>query len=110
MSVDKSLLAGSTTLLVLKFLEDGDKYGYQMVEELLRRSDKTFELKSGTLYPLLHTLEQKGYIEAWEENAGSARPRRYYHLTDQGHRQLAEKEDEWRNYAGAMLRVLEGGA
>ena len=56
--MDKSLLAGSTTLLVLKLLEDGDKYGYQMVEELRRRSDKTFELKSGTLYPLLHTLEQ----------------------------------------------------
>ena len=110
MSVDKSLLAGSTTLLVLKLLEDGDKYGYQMVEELRRRSDKTFELKSGTLYPLLHTLEQKGYIEAWEEDAGSSRPRRYYHLTDQGRRQLAEKEDEWRTYAGAMLRVLEGGA
>ncbi len=110
MSVDKSLLAGSTTLLVLKLLEDGDKYGYQMVEELRRRSDKTFELKSGTLYPLLHTLEQKGYIEAWEENTGSARPRRYYHLTDKGRRQLAEKEEEWRSYAGAMLRVLEGGA
>lgn len=110
MSVDKSLLAGSTTLLVLKLLEDGDKYGYQMVEELRRRSDKTFELKSGTLYPLLHTLEQKGYIEAWEEHADSARPRRYYHLTDQGRRQLAEKEDAWRAYADAMLRVLEGGA
>ena len=110
MTVDKSLLAGSTTLLVLKLLEDGDKYGYQMVEELRRRSDKTFELKSGTLYPLLHTLEQKGYIEAWEENAESVRPRRYYHLTDKGRRQLADKEEEWRAYAGAMLRVLEGGA
>ena len=110
MTVDKSLLAGSTTLLVLKLLEDGDKYGYQMVEELRRRSDKTFELKSGTLYPLLHALEQKGYIEAWVESTGSARPRRYYHLTDSGRRQLAEKETEWRTYADAMLRVLEGGA
>ena len=38
MSIDKSLLTGSTSLLVLKLLEDGDKYGYQMVEELRRRS------------------------------------------------------------------------
>jgi len=108
--MDKTLLSGSTALLILKLLEDGDKYGYQMIEELRRRSDETFSLKAGTLYPLLHTLEQKEFITAWEESSDSARPRRYYHLTDAGKAQLAEKEAEWRTYAGAMLRVLEGGA
>jgi PadR family transcriptional regulator PadR len=108
--IDKSLLAGSTALLLLKLLEDGDKYGYQMIEELRRRSDKTFELKVGTLYPLLHSLEQKGYISAWEEISDASRPRRYYHLTEAGRQQLTEKETEWRTYAGAMIRVLEGGA
>ncbi len=109
MKLDKSLLSGSTGLLVLKLLEDGDKYGYQMTEELRRRSDKTFELKSGTLYPLLHTLAQKGYITAWEEASDSSRPRRYYHLTDTGRKHLAEKEQEWRTYADAMVKVLKGG-
>ena len=109
MKLDKSLLSGSTGLLVLKLLEDGDKYGYQMTEELRRRSDKTFELKSGTLYPLLHTLEQKGYITAWEEASDSSRPRRCYHLTDTGRKHLAEKEQEWRTYADAMVKVLKGG-
>ena len=109
MPADKGFLAGSTALLVLKLLEDGDKYGYQMVEELRRRSNQTFELKSGTLYPLLHTLEQKGAVQAWEENVGGTRPRRYYHLTDSGRRQLAEKETEWRTYARAMGQVLKGG-
>ena len=109
MKLDKSLLSGSTGLLVLKLLEDGDKYGYQMTEELRRRSDKTFELKSGTLYPLLHTLEQKGYITAWEEASDSSRPRRYYHRTDTGRKHLAEKEQEWRTYADAMVKVLKGG-
>ena len=108
--MDKTLLSGSTALLILKLLEDGEKYGYQMIEELRRRSDDTFSLKAGTLYPLLHTLEQKGFISAWEEALDSARPRRYYHLTEAGRAQLAEKEAEWRTYAGAMLRVLEGGA
>ena len=109
MKLDKSLLSGSTGLLVLKLLEAGDKYGYQMTEELRRRSDKTVELKSGTLYPLLHTLEQKGYITAWEEASDSSRPRRYYHLTDTGRKHLAEKEQEWRTYADAMVKVLKGG-
>ncbi|MDD5932366.1 MAG: helix-turn-helix transcriptional regulator [Oscillospiraceae bacterium] len=110
MPIDKTLLSGSTSLLVLKLLEDGDKYGYQMIEELRRRSDETFSLKAGTLYPLLHALEQRGDITAWEESSDTARPRRYYHLTEAGRARLAEKETEWRAYAGAMLRVLEGGA
>lgn len=109
MPVDKSLLTGSTALLVMKLLEEGDKYGYQMVEELRRRSENVFELRSGTLYPLLHTLEQKGWITSWEETAGFTRPRRYYHLTDQGRRQLAEKEEAWHTYAHAMEKILRGG-
>ena len=48
MKVDKSLLSGSTTLLVLSLLKTGDMYGYEMIAELSRRSDKTFELKEGT--------------------------------------------------------------
>ena len=62
MEIDKSMVSGSMALLVLKLLEDGDKYGYQMIEELKRRSDDTFHLKAGTLYPLLHGLEEKGFV------------------------------------------------
>ena len=93
----------------MKLLEKEDMYGYQMIEELRRRSDHTFDLKAGTLYPLLHTLEQKGFIEAWEEEA-VGRPRRYYRLTDKGRGQLQRKEAEWRSYARCVSLVLEGGA
>ena len=60
MEADKSLVSGSMALLVLKLLEDGDKYGYQMTSELRQRSEDVFHLKAGTLYPLLHSLEEKG--------------------------------------------------
>lgn len=110
MGIDKSLLAGSTGLLLLKLLEDEDMYGYQMIEELRRRSDHTFDLKAGTLYPLLHTLEQKGCVEAREGAPVNGRPRRYYHLTEKGRGQLAAKETEWRTYARGVSLVLEGGA
>lgn len=109
MPIDKSLLAGSTGMLVLKLLEGGDMYGYQMIEELRRQSDRTFELKAGTLYPLLHSLEQKGFIDAWEEVSDASRPRRYYRLTETGRRQLAEQTAQWRAFSGAVDRVLEGG-
>ena len=71
MELDKSLVSGSIPLLVLKLLEDGDLYGYQMIEELKRRSDDTFHLKAGTLYPLLHGLEEKGFVTAYQREASA---------------------------------------
>lgn len=109
MEFDKTLTSGSTKLLLMKLLEQQDMYGYQMIEELRRRSDHTFDLKSGTLYPLLHTLEQAGWVTAREEPAAGGRTRRYYHLTGSGREQLARKEAEWRSYAAAVTKVLEGG-
>ena len=65
MELDKSLVSGIMAMLVLKLLEDGDKYGYQMIEELRRRSDDSSHLRDGTLYPLLHGLEEKGLVTAY---------------------------------------------
>ena len=109
MELDRSLISGSIPLLVLKLLEAGDLYGYQMIEELRRRSDDTFHLKAGTLYPLLHGLEEKGYVTAYEGEAAAGKPRRYYHLTEQGRDALREKEAAWNQYAQAVGRVLRGG-
>ncbi len=109
MSADRSLLAGSTGMLLLKLLEEQDMYGYQMIEELRRRSDHTFDLKAGTLYPLLHTLEEKGCVSSWVEDTDSNRPRKYYHLTKTGSQQLKAKQEEWNTFSGAVNRVLEGG-
>lgn len=110
MEPEKSLVSGSMSLLVLKLLEDGDLYGYQMIAELRRRSDDTFRLRAGTLYPLLHSLEEKGLVTAYEQMAESGKSRRYYHLTERGRDTLREKEDAWNTYARAVGRVLKGGA
>ena len=56
--MEKNGLAGSTSLLVLSLLRDGDKYGYEMIAQLALRSEGVFELKEGTLYPVLHQLER----------------------------------------------------
>ena len=74
MEFDKTLLAGSTGLMLLKLLEQEDMYGYQMIETLRSRSEHAFDLKAGTLYPLLHTLEQKGYITARDEPSAAVLP------------------------------------
>ncbi len=109
MELDKSLVSGSMPLLVLKLLEGGDLYGYQMIEELRKRSEDAFRLKAGTLYPLLHGLEEKGLVIAQERRAENGKTRRYYHLTDRGRDALREKEDAWNTYARVVGRVLKGG-
>ena len=92
MKIEKSLLSGSTPMLILSLLKDGDKYGYEMVETLAKRSDDTFALKEGTLYPLLHALEKEKYVESYSKTAPNGRERKYYRLTRSGREQLEYKE------------------
>ena len=109
MGSDKQLVFGSASMLLLKLLEPGDRYGYQMIEELARRSDETFVLKAGTLYPLLHRLEEEGLVRAYEGETVGKRVRRFYHLTAAGRRALARRQQEWAAYVRTVNRVLEGG-
>ena len=95
MKFDKSLMTGSTTMLVLSLLAREEMYGYQMITELARRSDHTFELKEGTLYPLLHTLEAEGLVTVHEKEAETGRMRKYYRITRKGLKVLKEKKEEW---------------
>ena len=106
MKIDKSLLSGNTPMLILALLKDGDKYGYEMVDELARRSDNTFELKEGTLYPLLHTLEKNNLVRSYTKPTPGGRERKYYHLTQSGSAQLAYKEEEWRLFSEKVNAVI----
>ena len=99
-----------THLLVLSLLAGEDMYGYQMIVELARRSDHTFEMKEGTLYPVLHGLEQKGYVEAYQQEAPTGRMRKYYHLTRKGASALKTEKEAWERYAGAIDAVLNFSA
>lgn len=106
MKIEKSLLSGSTPLLVLSLLKDGDKYGYEMIEELAKRSDDTFLLKEGTLYPLLHTLEKEGLVMSYSKVTPSGRERKYYRLTPAGGERLTYKEQEWKLFSEKVNAVI----
>ena len=106
MEFDKALLSGSNALLVLSLLRDGDKYGYEMVQELKRRSNNVFSMKEGTLYPLLHALEKAGEVQSYYRTAATGRERRYYHLTQKGEQRFREREKEWRTFTESVNTVL----
>lgn len=107
MAVDKSLISGSTAMLILRLLEEKDMYGYEMIEKLRSKSNNVFELKAGTLYPLLHSMVEKDWLTAYEQEAGG-KLRKYYQLTREGKRQLTRKREEWKEYSEAVVQVLGG--
>ena len=94
-----------TSLLVLSLLRGQDLYGYQMITELERRSDHTFQMKEGTLYPVLKKLENSDYVTAYAAEA-NGRTRKYYHITQKGLKQLAREAEEWSAYAHGVNSVL----
>ena len=106
MKFDKGLIAGSSTMLVLSLLQKEDMYGYQMIEELARRSNETFQMKEGTLYPILHTLEKEKYLTSYQQEAPTGRQRKYYKLTRKGTQLLSEKKVEWEAFQHGVSSVL----
>ena len=105
MAIDKNLVQGSMAMMILRLLETGDMYGYEMIEALRAKSNNVFELKAGTLYPLLHTLESKGDVVSYEDNS-SGKTRKYYRLTRKGTQLLEEETARWRAYEHAINSVL----
>lgn len=105
MAVKKSLVSGSMTMLILNLLSEKDMYGYEMIDTLRQKSQNVFELKAGTLYPLLHTLEEKGLLVVYEQEF-SGKTRKYYSLTKQGKGLLEKKKEEWKEYSTAVSNVL----
>jgi len=107
MKVNKELSKGSHELIILKLLSRRDMYGYQLIQEMALLSENAFSMSQGSLYPFLHTLEEKKFIESYTATE-NGRERRYYHLTTAGNAALADKETQWAHYVRAMGRILGG--
>ena len=105
MAISKELLKGSTAMLVLSVISGEDMYGYKIIKELESRSENVFCLKEGTLYPILHTMEEEGLVTSYWVDVEN-RKRKYYHITHKGKRQLKEKREEFKEYSTAVDRVL----
>lgn len=105
---DSELVRGAGVTAVLALLEDGERYGYELVEELATRSEGFLDLGQATLYPLLYNLETKGWLAASWRTAESGRRRKYYRLTAKGRRQLTRNRGQWQRLVWALgrLRVL----
>ena len=108
MKINKELLKGSTGTLVLTLLARKQMYGYEIIKELELISSGGFEMKEGTLYPILHALEEANFVESrWVGEEGS-RQRKYYLITKTGRSQLKEKKQEWIQFRTMVDKVVLG--
>jgi transcriptional regulator len=96
---------GSAELLVLSLLEAQPRHGYDISKLIELRSSGVLSFHVTSLYPLLHRLEMRGWIEGkWVEKADQRR-RRYYRLTAEGRRVLRSKEQSWKDFVAAIGRI-----
>lgn len=105
MKIERELMRGAGPVAVMRLLEAGEKYGYELVKALERQSDGVLAMGQSTLYPLLYNLEAKGLVASREEVADNGRPRKYYRLTAKGKTQLARDIKQWEALSMAMGKL-----
>jgi PadR family transcriptional regulator, regulatory protein PadR len=105
MSINKDLVAASSTPMVLAILSEGDSYGYAILQRVRELSGGALEWTDGMLYPVLHRLEKAGFVESRWEKAETGRRRKYYRVTAAGRGQLAEERRQWRTVDDTLRKV-----
>ncbi|MBM7691383.1 DNA-binding PadR family transcriptional regulator [Peribacillus deserti] len=100
------LLKGITEMVILTFLQSKDMYGYELTEKIEKESEGYLRMKEGTLYPALKKLEGRGLIQSyWKESREGPR-RKYYHLTEEGNKELNDQKKEWSYFQSMLIKLL----
>lgn len=108
MPITRDLLRGSLDLLVLSDIAEAHRYGYQILTSLRERSGGRVDLQAGTIYPILHKLEEDGLVRSWWDDS-TGRDRKWYALTDAGRQRLRREARDWVDYA-TCIRGMIGNA
>ena len=91
----KELVAASTEPLILSLLSQGENYGYALIQEVKRLSGDRIEWTDGMLYPVLHRMEDNGWIKARWVEVENGRKRKYYSIKKEGKQALQQKREQW---------------
>ena len=106
--MDSKLVGSTVEMLVLKVMEEGPSYGYEITQTVSARSNGYFDLKEGSLYPALHRMERQKLLRSfWREADG--RRRKYYELTAAGRKELTARSNAWTEFASGVKGILDGG-
>jgi PadR family transcriptional regulator PadR len=101
------LLQGTLDLLVLKTLALEPMHGWGISQRIQQISDGVLNINQGSLYPALYRLEEQGWITSEWGSSENNRQAKYYKLTREGRKQLAEEKENWERLSTAITQVLE---
>ena len=108
MATSLDVIQGTLDLLILKALALESGHGWGISARIALLSRDAFVIGQGSLYPALHRFEQRGWVTSYWRATENNRLARYYQLTTEGQRALADEVAAWRRYAGTMEQVIDG--
>lgn len=100
------LLQGSLDLLILKALTLGALHGWGVSKRIRQMSRDVLEVNQGSLYPALHRLEERGFIDAEWKTSDEGRRAKFYKLTPLGKKQFTDEQARWETFSAAVGRTL----
>lgn len=101
------ILQGTLVLLILKTLASHKRlHGYAITAHIHGVSEQLLRVEEGSLYPALHRMEQEGWVRAEWGMTEKNREARFYSLTAQGRKQLAEESENWQRLTAGVARVM----
>jgi PadR family transcriptional regulator PadR len=104
----REFVRGALEMAILALIGSRSTYGYEVLSRLRESTDGSLNAKEGTVYPLLHRLEDSGYVSGSWKAEGRAAPRKYYAITGAGRQRLASLRAEWDRLTTGMSRLFEG--
>ncbi len=106
MSTQREWLRSGAQMMLLSLIQEQDRYGFEIIQELQKRSDNTFVMKEGSLYPILHRMEKSGFLSSYQKAGAAGKDRKYYAITDKGKKQLVEDKKTWQEFSDSVSRVV----
>ncbi len=111
MPIDKSdLLQGTLDMLILKIVALGPVHGYGISQRIRQISKEVLQVQQGSLYPALHRLEKRGWLEAEWGESDKGRQAKFYWLSAKGRKQLKNEELNWERLAEAVTLIMQTAA
>ena len=108
MPIEKSeLLQGTLDMLILKIVALGPIHGYGISLRIRQVSEKVLQVQQGSLYPALHRLEKRGWLDAEWGESDKGRQAKFYRLSAKGRKQLAREESNWNRLSAAVSQILQ---
>lgn len=110
MQDERELLWGNTPTLMPAVLKTGPQHGYGIAREINHRTNNSLKFSQGTLYPVLHALEEAGFVMGVWETVDDERPRCVNTIMESGATEIARRAEVWSQFVVAMDQVIGGGA